>query len=71
MSSGLMPLDTVPGVLVGEVSGDGGRLAVALADGADATSIVVQGQASTLQLGRQQALALAQQLLDAAERMAP
>ena len=69
----LEPVATVPHVGVGVIGAHGGRVIVALSEGAPMASLIVQepGRAGALQLSRAQAMDLAQMLIQAADRIPP
>lgn len=69
----LDPVATVPHVGVGVIGAHGGRVIVALSDGAAMASLIVQepSRAGALQLTRSQAMDLAQMLIQAADRIPP
>jgi len=69
----LQPVHTVPHVGVGVIGAHGGRVVVAVSEGADRASLIIQepARAGTLQLTRAQAMDLAQMLIQAADRLPP
>lgn len=69
----LEPVATVPHVGVGVIGAHGGRVVVAVSEGAAMASLIVQepGRAGALQLTRAQAMDLAQMLIQAADRIPP